>query len=378
MDIKFKEDKSGKIDDSDKLFDKIDEQLDNEEYDAVVSGILSIPREKWSNKLRFKLICAYNDQREFQKAGEELDEIAPLCEIPNDRARYHYMRGYVCYMNDKEITARKHYKEAAKIDPEYAEEIKLSEDIADCDSIIMENLAKLREMSGKARHDIRVRCSQSAEKRKLSEEEFRMYLGFFPAFRILPGTKTPPGFKDYFGKAEGEERDKTREWFAGCYGVTDTASFFEHLQKSRDCNLARMTDDVMAFLLGKPSFDLKALNEDGRFAFENSVIFVRQFAEYLPRGGTSAWDIGEKIGYARHAYRCGIIGKDDYCRVMNLFSDEARKLFSSWEEYMCSLIYGAAMFVYSLDNWNIMEAMRFVADMMGMILRLDIGDVSWS
>ena len=45
---------------------------------------------------------------------------------------------------------------------------------------------------------------------------------------------------------------------------------------------------------------------------------------------------------------------------------------------MCSLIYGAAVFVYSLDDWNIAGAISFIRDMMGIMLRHDLGDMSWS
>ena len=39
MNIKFKEDKNGKIADNDSIFDTLNEQIDNEEYAAVVSKI---------------------------------------------------------------------------------------------------------------------------------------------------------------------------------------------------------------------------------------------------------------------------------------------------------------------------------------------------
>lgn len=377
MDIGFKEDKNGKIDDSDELFDRIDERLDNEEYDAVISEIMSIPREKQSNKLRFKLVTAYSNKREFQKARAELDKVRPLCVSPNDHARYRYQRGYICYMNDKEILARRYYSEASEIDPEYAKEIALEEDIADCDSLIAENLANFHGLCKAVSADIGLRCSQNSEKKQLSAEEFKMRLGFFPAIRALPGFERAMGFDGYSDKLKGEERDKTRQWFANFYDVTDTESFYTMIQKHRDCNLARMTDDAMAFLVGSPSFDIKDLNEDGKFSFGNAVAFVRQFGEFLPRGGTLAWDIGEKIGFARHAHRCGVIGDDDYSRVMELLSNMAKDHFSSWDEYIRSLIFGAAMFVYSLDEWNIVGAIRFTADMMKLIMRWDLADVSW-
>lgn len=378
MEIKFKEDKNGKIDDGDELFDRIDEQLDNDEYDAVISEIMSIPREKQSNKLRFRLVTAYSNKRDFQKAREALEEVRPLCVSPNDNARYRYQRGYICYMNDKEILARRYFIEAAEIDPEYAKEIALEDDIADCDSIINENLSNFRELCKAVSADIKLQCSRSSEKKKLSDEEFRMRLGFFPALRPLPGFERAMGFEGYSDKLGGEERDKTRQWFANYYGVTNTESFYAMIQSHRDCNLARLTDDAMAFLTGSPNFDIKELNENGKFSFGNAAAFVRQFGTFLPRGGTHAWDIGEKTGFARHAHRCGIIGDDDYSRIMELLSNMAKERFSSWEEYMRSLIFGAAMFVYTLDEWNVAGAIRFTADMMKLIMRYDLAESSWA
>lgn len=377
MDIKFKEDENGKILDSDELFNKIDDQIDNDEYDAVVSEILSIPREKWSNKLWFKLICAYNNQKAFDKSEEELDKIEALCDTSVDRAKYHYMRGYICYMNDREILAREHYSDAAKADPEYAGSIDLDSEIKECGDIIAGDLESLHALFGKVCADIKKRCSEKREKIKISDEEFQMRLGFFPGIRKLPGFEHPIGFGDYFSKYEGSEIAKCRQWFENFYGVTDEKSFFDHIQSYGGCNISPMAGDVTAFLSGKPNFDVNDLTEGGRFAFENTVMFVRAFAEYLPKAGVLAWDIGEKIGFARHAYRCGLIGNTEYCRGMLALSDAAKKNFSSWNEYMRSLICGAALFVFNIDQWSISSAKSFVSNMAPLLLMSDLADVNW-
>ncbi len=378
MEKRFKEDKSGKIDDGDELFGKLDSLLDDEEYDKAISEIMAIPREKQSNKLRFTLVCAYSDKGDDQKALEELDEMTPLCETSYDRARNCYLRGHIYYLNDKEIAARRLYKEAQKLDPEYTRSIKIEEDLADCDSLIAENLGEVHKTCAAVWLSIGARCSKNAEKRKLSAEEFRMRLGFFPAFRSLPGFERPMGLSGYLETLKGEEAEKARSRFENYYGVHDSEGFFELIQKSRECNISHMADDVMAFIIGRPRFAMKDLNDDGRFAFENSVIYVRKFAEFLPRGGIRAWDIGEKIGLARHAYRCGILGERDYLNVMARLEDEALRMFSGWEEYMCSLVFGAAVFAYSFDDWNIAGSVSYAENMVKMLLGSDLPDVSWN
>lgn len=377
MELKFKEDENGRIADDDAIFDTLNERLDNEEYDDVITRITSISREKWSNKLRFLLICAYNNIKDYDKAEKELDEIAPLCEALNDRARYCYQRGYLCSETGQKIAAQQFFSDALEFDPEYAASIDLESDIEDCDKEISDELDAFHELCGKVSADIKKRCGENAVKRKLTDEEFQTRLGFFPAIRKLPGFERPMGFGDYFTTLAGGDRKKTLKWFDEFYGITDTESFFKHIHTDSVCNSAIITADALAFLAGKPNFDVNELNKSGKFAFGNTVMFVAQFAEYLPRGGVFAWDIGEKIGFARHAYRCGIIDNADYRRGMLSMTDMAKNAFSSWEEYMRSLIYGAAMFIFRIEGWSVKSVMTFISQMMPLLLDSDLADVGW-
>ena len=377
MELKFKEDENGKIHDSDAIFERIDEQLDNEEYDAVISRILSIPREKWSNKLRYKLICAYSDKRDFDSAEEELDEFEPLCETAEDKARCQYMRGYVCYMTDKEIMARAHYNAALQLDPEYAKGIDLEAEIAECSSLIKNDLTALRALFTRAGKELRERCGRNPKKLTITDEQFQMRLGFFPGIRKLPGFEHPIGFETYFMKYEGEDKEKCLQWFDRFYGITDEESFFNYIQNDFGCNITRMANDVTAYLNGKPNFDVAELNETGKFAFDNCVEFVRQFADFIPKAGVLAWDIGEKIGFARHAFYAGIIGNFDYCKGMLTLGDAAIANFSGWEEYMRSLVCGAALYSFNLDNRSISGAVEFTKNMLNFLMNSDLGDVEW-
>lgn len=373
----MKEDKNGIISDDDAIFDTLNEQIDNEEYAKAVSAITAIPREKWSNKLRFLLICAYNNQKDFEKADAELDAMAELCETPNDKARYCYQHGYMFSSTGYSVMARKAFTDAVRLDPEYGKSIDIESDIAECDDDISEELGKLHELCKTVSNDIKERCGKNAMKRKLSKNEFRTRLGFFSAIRKLPGIDRPMGFDDYFTTIKGEEKEKTLKWLNDFYGVTDAKSFFQHIQTYRGCNLSRMVIDAAAFLTNKPNFDINELNDDGKFAFGNSVMFIDKFIEFLPRGGILAWDINEKIGFARHAYRCGLISEEDYKDGMNSLAGMAKDAFSDWEEYMRSLIYGSAMFIFSIDQWNIKSAVNFVTQMVPLLLSSDLADSSW-
>lgn len=377
MEIKFKEDENGKIHDSDAIFDRLDEQLDNEEYDAVVSRILAIPHEKWSNKLRFKLICAYNNQRDFDKSENELDEVETLCKTPEDKARYQYMRGYICYMTDKEIMARAHYNAALQIAPEYAKSIQLEEEIAECTDLIKNDLAALRSLFAKACKDIKSRCEQKPNKLSLTDEQFQLRLGFFPAIRKIPGFEHPIGFENYFMQYEGEDKEKCLQWFERFYGINNEESFFDFIQNDFGSNISRMANDVFAYLNGEPNFDIEQLNDSGRLSFESCVEFVRQFGDVLPKAGILAWDIGEKIGFARHAYYAGLIGNFDYCKGLLTLGEAARTSFSSWDEYMRSLLCGAALYMFSIDNFSISGAMEFAKNMFMFLMNSDLADVEW-
>ena len=377
MEFKFKEDENGKIHDGDAIFERLDEQLDNEEYDAVISRILSIPKKKWSNKLRYKLICAYSDKRDFDSAEEALDEYEPLCESSADKARCRYMRGYVCFMTDKELMAREHYNAALKLDPDYAKSIDLEAEIAECNNLIKNDLTALRAAFARAGKEIRERCAKNPKKRDITEEQFQMRLGFFPGIRRIPGFEHPIGFETYFRKYDGEEKESALRWFRDFYGITDTESFFNHVQTDVGCNMTRMGMDVLAYLNGKPNFDVADLNETGKFAFGSCVEFVRQFADVIPKAGVLAWDIGEKIGFARHAFYAGIIGNTDYCKGMITLGDAAIANFSSWEEYMRSLLCGAAMYAFNMGTWSISEAVTFTKNMLNFLVSSDLADVEW-
>lgn len=377
MKIKFKTDENGKILDNDKLFDKIDELIDSEKYTEAAELILSVPEEQRSNKMRFRLICAYNNLKDFEKSESELNAVQGLCKTSSDQAKFHYMFGFMNYINDCEMLARDHYRKAAALDPEYAKSIDLAEEIAECDEIIKSDLVKFGDLCERANDDIKKRCFASLVKKEVSEEEFRMQLGFFPGIRKLPGFDHTIGFRNYRYKYSGGDIDKCRNWFLRFYGVSDRDSLLRHIQNDPGINLAHMMYDAAAYVAGKPTFDINELNEGGRFSFENNIKFISSFIEYIPKGGVAAWDIGERIGFVRHAYACGIIGDEEYDEAMAQFTAGAKNAFDSFEEYMRSLIFGAALYMFNIDRWSIRSARQFFTNMMGLLLRGELADIKW-
>lgn len=377
MKLKFKTDKNGKILDNDKLFVRIDELIDSEKYAEAAELILSVPEEQRSNKMRFRLICAYNNLKEFEKSERELGAVHKLCETPSDLARYHYMFGYMNYMNDCEMLARDHYRQAEKLDPEYARSIDLAEEIKECDELIQSDLVKFGELCERASDDIKKRCFTNLAKREASEEEFRVQLGFFPGIRKLPGFARPIGFRDHRLKYSEGDAEKCRQWFAKFYGVADIADFLKHLQTDPGINLTPMMFDVAAYITGKPNFDIDELNEGGRFSFESNMRFITSFIRFLPKSGVAAWDIGEKIGLARHAFACGIIGDEEFDNIIARLADSAKKAFDNAEEYMRSMIFGAGLYMFNLDRWSIRSARQFLSNMMGLLLQSELADIRW-
>ena len=377
MELKFTENENGLIDDNDKAFDTLNSLIDSEQYDEAVSSIMSIPRDKWSNKLRFLLICAYNNLKDYDNSEKELDEIAPLCKTANDRARYCYQRGYLLTETGKSVAARQFYSDALEIDPEYGAEIDIASDISDCDAQISQELDELNKFCGKLSEQIKTRCQETPDKIELTDEEFQTRLGFFPAIRKLPGFERPMGFDNYFTVLSGGDKQMTLKWFEDFFGITDKDSFFKFIQNDSACNSSRLLGDVAAFLNGKPHFDINELNKGGKFFFGNMVMYVDHIGEFLPKGGVLAWDLGEKIGYARHAFRCGLFDNSDYVSGMLSLSDLAKKMFQSWEEYMISLILGAGMYMFSEDGFSIKGSIEFMEQMSALLLSSDLADTEW-
>ena len=371
-------DENGKVIPESPLFAQLDEWHDKDQYKNIVDAVLAVPHENWSNKLWFKLIAAYNNLEQYGKAAEELEKIAPLCDNPVDLSRYHYMRGYIHYRQDREYMAIGSYMRGIEADPDNTIELNLEDEIKNCRGYIESNLKKLRSLSERIHNDIKERCAEKTDKKKLSDDEFTLYLGFLPALRLLPGRKGPLGLGEYFKKFEGEEKQAALDWLKNGFGITDRESLLDFYQNDPHCNISSMTDDVRAYLAGTPRFDLNELNKDGRYAFDCFTEFIGTFNEFLPEVGVLAWDISEKIGIVRLAYACDLIKTADFAKPMLYLHDFAREKFSSCEEYILSLAFGAVVFMFKMDDMNIVSAIDFLARTNApLLLNGDLPDLEW-
>lgn len=380
MSKKITLDENGLISDNDPIYDNLDEYYENDEYGKIVGAVLKIPEERRSAKLRFRLISAYNNLKEFDKARGELEAVFPQCQTSVERAKFHYMFGYINEMLEKVMMARACYEEGLDMDPENESDLDLADKIAECNEYIQRDLDALRKMSEKMVKDIDERCKLSIEKNdmlELSVDEFTMELGFLPGIRKLPGFERSIGFNKFFTVYEGEQKEIARKWFKDYYGVTDKESFIRFYQGSRACNISRMAGDVTAYLGGKPNFDTNELNRNGKRSFFNTVEFIKVFSEFLPEGGILAWDLSEKIGFCRHAFACGILPNSDYCASMIYLRDAAKKNFSSVPEYLRSLVFGSGVYMFSADDWSIKSGMEFMKQMIVLLLNGDLPHVKW-
>lgn len=373
----FTLDENGKISDSDPIYQKLDKQYDAGDYDGIIAAVLGVPREKWSNTLHFRLISAYNNKKDFEDSLNELKSIRPACETPVDLAKFYYMSGYVYFMTDKEMLALSLYKLGLEADPQNVSELDLENECNDCLEYINEDLNALHAASGDAVKKIAARCAEKPDKIDVADPDFVLQLGFLFAVRILPGMTRGLGMDVFDLKFEGEERETVLRCLAEFYHTTDNASFMEYIKNDRYCNLSSMVDDIMARLMGKPSFDPDILDRAGKEAFDNSTFFVRPFAEFLPKAGILAWDINEKMGLARYAYSCDLLGYDDYKAAMLALSDVAKANFSSSEEYLRSLVFGCAMYAFDVGEWNIGGAVEFLNRMLELLLQSDLPDIKW-
>lgn len=369
------------IKDDDVIYKKLDEYNDNDEQEEIIKTILDIPFEKWSNKLWFRLIAAYNNFAEYKKSADELEKIRPRCDNPKDLSRWYYMNGYIYYANDNELMAIHYYEDAIEADPDNTTGMNLKKESEDAWKYVQNDLEKLRNVSDGIAEAIKNICALKPEKEKfdLSDESFTLELGFLPGIRKVPGQERGLGFNDddYFKKFTGERKEIAQQWLEQLYDITDLESFKQFFHTSHYCNTAHFTNDVLALMNKKPNFDLSRLNKDGERMFYDMTLLVSQFAEYLPKAGTYAWDLGEKIGFARIAYAVDYLTNSDYCSCMMAILEEAKNNFSSMEEYMMSLTFGSAVYMFMVDDHCVNSASKFLAQMSKYILNSDLPHIIW-
>ena len=370
-------DENGKVTPESPLFAQLDEWHDKDQYESIVNAILNVPRKNWSNKLWFRLISAYNNLEQYEKAIEELNKIEPLCDNPVDLSRFHYMHGYIHYRRDREYLAIAAYKRGIEADPGNTIGLNLENEIENCREYIEKNLSKLRALSERIAADIKKSCSRKSDKMKLSEEELTLYLGFLPAVRLIQGHEHSIGFGGYFTKYKGAEKQATLDWLKGGFNITDRESLLDFYQNAPQCNIYAMSQEVRLFLAGTPRYDMDQLNKEERYLFDCCAEFIGTFNEFLPKAGVLAWDIGEKVGFLRWAYACDLITNTDYAGAMLFLHDYSKKMFSSFEEYITSLAFGAAVFMFNMNGKNISGSVDFLARTASLLINGDLPNLEW-
>lgn len=241
------------------------------------------------------------------------------------------------------------------------------------------DLEELKELSAKIGGDIKAAYGKHPEEEKieLTEEMFTMLLGFLPAMRRIPGTDTALMVDNFFVKFEGAEKQAALEMYRKFFRVADRESFQKLYRESLDCNISALYNDIPAYLEGKPRFDLNALDETGRKTFLSSAEFVKQFIEYLPEAGFTAFDISEKVGHARMVWACDIITNSDYCTIMMLMAQKARENFSSFEEYMRSLIFGGGAYVFHTGGGKVQSAVEYMSGVLPYLTTEELTKYKW-
>lgn len=365
-------DENGKITPESGLFKQLDKWHEDDEYSKIVEAVLSVPLENRSNKLWFRLISAYNNMEQFGKAREELEKIAPHCDNPADLARLHYMNGYIFYREDREYLAILEYRRGLEADPEGTSGIDLKKEIADCRKYITENLEKLRSLSERVYNDVKEKCKEKSEKTELSDEEFAMYLGFLPALRVIPGHSNSIGF-GYSRKYDGEEKQTALDWLSRSFGITDRESLLDFCQNAPYCNINATAEEIKACLAEAQNPDPR---DEGQYVVDCFAEFIGAFKDFLPEAGVLAWDISEKTGFIRWAYACGIIPDDEFNGYMKSLSDLAREKFASFEEYILSAAFGAALFMFKIERMHILHAIDFLARTVPQ-LKSELPELEW-
>ncbi len=254
-----------------------------------------------------------------------------------------------------------------------------SPDSASGDGGRQQKLSEMSAFSKQVAEEIKARYAEVPyeQKRKPSADEFTMYLGFLSAIRKVPGFEHPIGLDDLYKKYRGREKDAVKRFLADYYELTDAESFYRVYMQRRDNNISPMVKNVLTYLDGKPDFDISRLNENGRRFFDNATAFVKCFAEYLPKEDILAWDICEKMSFARLSFSCGIIDKRMFADCITSLNDKARQCFSSFEEYMRSLIFGCGFYAFTGDEDVVKAAMEFMGNMLPLLLKSDIADLQW-
>ncbi len=373
MKTKFILDENGKISDSDPIYEKLSECYENDEFDKILETINEIPREIWSNRLWFMFIKTLSNKSELYAARKELYSIADKCKTSKDKGIFLYMLGHLCDMENKDIKALNFYKKAVEQNPSRD----LTEDIKRCEKDLKASLEIVGPTLDCIIKDIDrfIRLVPNKNKLKPDENKLAFFIGLIPSKRNIECIDGCIDSANIFEKVDDNKKEALREWLFDRHKITDIKTY----RKTCDglfCINGRYTD-MAAYMSGRPQFSPDKLKGEPKEAWDACKMFFKDFVERLPDGDVTAWDIGEKMGLLRWTYACDIISDSDYVLAVMELTDEIKKRYSSWREYLISYIFGSGMFLFCLNEYNIVSAMDFVSSVAENLLNSDIYKYKW-
>lgn len=371
MDRKFELYENGIISDNDPIYEQLDEWHDNDEYDKILETVYAIPREMWSNRLWFRAISALNNKKQYDEARKELDEIFERCETPKDKGRYYYMLGYIYYMEDKELKALYYYRKSMEVDPKRD----LIEDCAECQQYIDKGLENLEDIANNIIQTLNERMEEQTDKKEPDGDEFIMLLAFLPSIRKIPKLGKCIGLEKLFYKYNDDEKEIVKKFLFDAYGIKDRDTLKKAFRD--EFSIDTKYEDVKAYLNGNPYFDIDELNDKGRAGFDACKMYIEKIIDKVPDGGMVAWDISERIGLLRQAYACDMLTNSDYASGIVTFTDEAKKYYSSWEEYVRAVILGGGFYMFFISEFCFKDGFDFICNIGPVLIDSKVLDYKW-
>lgn len=365
--------------DENAFFERLDLLFERNNFGEIEKMIRNLSEDELNIELRFRLISALNNQKKFDEAIKELREIEPLCTTPAENARFWYSVGFAHYMNDCELTAQHCFEQALVVDPDDTAGLDVKSILEECRDYIKQDLEDLNafgKTAVEAVHEYFAKVDEK-DKKTLSDTEFTLYLGYSGGVRVPPTVERPLYFDDPVMKYSEEEKPAVRDFLRNFFGISDIVSFKNFYVNDLKYNSFRIASDALAYSDKNPNFPFSQLTQDIEEMFGNCAQFLNAVREYLPKMNVLAWDISEKIGAARLAFSCDVIPDSDYFGCMGALLSAARENFTSFEEYVISMVFGSGFFMLLAENFNIKSAIEFMENQLILLTNSPLSEIKW-
>lgn len=192
--------------------------------------------------------------------------------------------------------------------------------------------------------DISVLLSRSRRKRQpCGRDAFIALLAGVPALRKTPGLPGPrESGANYFTTlplcASEADAALCRNHLKSVFGIQDKDSLQTFCNQQIRCHGQYL--DFEGFWEGYPPFSPASLERDSLRFFTEARDFSAQFYPLVGHQGYLAWDISECVGHLRLGLACGLLSREEFDQLAEVWIAQAQ-IFGSWEEYAASLVCGA-------------------------------------